>query len=487
MKKLTIIGLGPGSKEYLTMDAFDVLTSSDLVYVRTMKHPVIPYLVSKSVKFESYDYKYEEAEKFEDVYLSIVEDLLLKLEISDVVYAVPGNPFVAESTVEQLLERVKSLDVEVEIVHGTSFIDAIITTLRLDPVYGLKIIDGLKIEEMVPDVTSDALIIQVYNQTVASNVKLELMKYYSDEQEIIVVRGAGIKEEEIVRYIPLYELDRIDILDHLTSVYIKRVDKDSRHKFFMKDLTDIMTKLRSMDGCPWDREQTHESLKRYLIEEAYEVVETIEEEDLWGLEEELGDLLLQVVFHAEIASENGYFDMNDIITGIHEKMVRRHPHVFSDVKVKDSDEVLVNWEDIKNDEKSDSTVSGALKRISKAFPPLLRSEKIQKKLTKAGFDWPDISGVFAKVDEEILELKEAIKNNDKGNILKEIGDILFAVVNVARYLDVDPSEALNITNEKVINRFSFVEDEILAQNKELSDISLETMDNLWEISKKSEI
>lgn len=487
MNKLTIIGLGPGSKEYLTMDAYDVLLDSDLVYVRTMKHPVINYLVSKNVKFESYDHKYEAADKFEEVYDSIVEDVLLKLESGDVVYAVPGNPFVAESTVEKLIEQTKEMDVELSIVHGTSFIDAIVTTLRLDPVYGLKIVDGLKIEESVPDVTSDALIIQVYNQSVASNVKIELMKYYDDEQEVIVVRGAGIKEEEVIKHVPLYELDRLDILDHLTSVYIKRVDEEKRNKFFMKDLMNVMKKLRSVDGCPWDREQTHESLRRYVIEEAYEVIEAIEEGDLWGLEEELGDLLLQIALHSEIASENGYFDMNDVITGVHDKMIRRHPHVFSDVDVKDTDEVLTNWEDIKNEEKSDDTVSGALERISKSFPPLLRAEKIQQKMAKVGFDWPDISGVFSKLEEEILELKEEIKNNDEINILKELGDILFAVVNIARYLDVDPCEALTYSNDKVINRFSFVEEEIFAQNKDFSDVSLETMDKYWEMAKKDEI
>lgn len=487
MNKLTIIGLGPGSKEYLTIDAYDVLVNSDLVYVRTLKHPVINYLESKNVKFESYDYKYENNDKFEDVYDSIVEDVLEKLQVDDVFYAVPGNPFVAESTVEKLIERIKEMDVELEIIHGTSFIDAIVTTLKLDPVYGLKIMDGLKIEDTIIDVTCDALIIQVYNQTVASNVKLELMKYYDDEQEVIVVRGAGIKEEEIIMHVPLYELDRIDILDHLTSVYIKRVDQEEREKFFLKDLTNVMKDLRSIDGCPWDREQTHESLRRYVIEEAYEVVEAIDDGDLYGLEEELGDLLLQVVFHAEIASENGYFDINDVITGIYEKMIRRHPHVFSDIDVEDSDEVLVNWEEIKKEEKSDDTVSGALNRISKSFPPLLRAEKIQKKLTKVGFDWPDASHVYEKLEEEVLELKEAVDNNDQENILKELGDILFATVNLARLLNVDPCEALTTTNDKVVKRFSFVESKIIDENKKFNEVSLETMDKYWDLAKKHEI
>jgi len=485
MNKLTIVGLGPGSKSYLTIEALDVIKAADLVYVRTMKHPVMNYLESVGGKFESFDDYYESYNNFEDVYENIAKEVLNKLEISDVVYAVPGNPFVAESTVEHLIEAVD--EEQLNIVHGASFIDAIVTTLRIDPVYGLKIIDGLTIDDMIPDVTSDALVIQVYDQKVASEVKLKLMNFYHDDHEVIVVRGAGIEDEEVIMRVPLYELDRVDCLDHLTSVYIEAVHPEDRTKFFMDDLKQVMTVLRSQDGCPWDREQTHESLRRYLIEEAYEVVEAIDDEDLWGLEEELGDLLLQVVFHAEIASENGYFDFNDVVTGIYEKMIRRHPHVFADIDVEDSDEVLVNWEAIKNEEKSVESVTESMFKVAKSFPPLLRAEKLQKKMAKVGFDWPDVSGALAKVDEEILELKDAIDKNDTEHALKELGDLLFAVVNVGRILKLDPSEALTHTNDKVIKRFAYIEETLLSQGKVLEDESLENMDKLWEISKKHDI
>ncbi|MBJ2356298.1 MazG nucleotide pyrophosphohydrolase domain-containing protein, partial [Sphaerochaeta sp. S2] len=339
MNNLTIIGLGPGSKSFLTLEALEVLTSGKKVFIRTEKHPVISYLVEQGGDFSYFDPHYEQHDKFEDVYQSIADEVYEMLQTEDVIYAVPGNPFVAESTVERLLDMVE--DENLTIIHGASFIDAIVTTLRLDPVYGLKVIDALTIKDMVPDVSSDALIIQVYDQGIASEVKLQLMNYYEDDQEIIVVRGAGIEGEEVIEYVPLYELDRVDCLDHLTSVYIPAVHKEDRTKFFMHDLAKVIKVLRSEDGCPWDREQTHESLRRYLIEEAYEVIETIDDDDLWGLEEELGDLLLQVVLHAKIASENGYFDILDVITGVHQKMIRRHPHVFGEIDVADSDEVLV--------------------------------------------------------------------------------------------------------------------------------------------------
>jgi len=485
MNKLTIIGLGPGSKSYLTLEALDEIKSAPLVYVRTMKHPVMSYLEEQGGTFESYDNFYESYENFDDVYKHIAADVINKLQESDVVYAVPGNPFVAESTVEQLIENVP--EENLRIIHGASFIDAIVTTLRIDPVYGLKIVDGLTIDDMIPDVTSDALIIQVYDQRVASNVKLKLMNYYHDDHEVIIVRGAGIENEEIILTVPLFELDRVDCLDHLTSVYIEAVHPEDRTKFFMPDLVNVMTTLRSQDGCPWDREQTHQTLRRYLIEESYEVIEAIDNDDLWSLEEELGDLLLQVVFHAEIASENGYFNINDVITGIYEKMIRRHPHVFADVDVENSDEVLTNWEAIKQEEKSASTVTESLMNLSKTFPPLLKAEKIQKKMAKVGFDWPDVTGAIKKVKEELEEVEHAISENNMDYTLKEIGDLLFAVVNIARILKLDPSEALTLTNEKVISRFTFVEETLLSKGKVLEEESLESMDELWDLAKKREI
>ncbi len=273
------------------------------------------------------------------------------LEKGDVTYAVPGNPFVAERTVELLKEKVENkANHTVEFIYGTSFIDAILSTLHKDPVHGLKIIDGLQLQTQRPDPDTDVIVIQVYNAMVASNVKLGLMDYYDDEHEVIVIRGAGIRNEEEVQRVPLYELDRLDILDHLTSVYIPRVE-DKKGRYGFKDLVEIMEKLRSEDGCPWDRKQTHDTLKPYMIEEAYEVLEAIDQEDHYLLEEELGDLMLQVVFHAQIADENGFFDVEDVIDQICNKLVRRHPHVFSDVIAETSEDVLVNWEAIKREEK----------------------------------------------------------------------------------------------------------------------------------------
>ena len=391
MNKLTIIGLGPGGKNYLTLEAIECIRSQKKIMLRTFKHPVVSYLQSIGGNFESFDDFYEASQSFDEVYQKIADEIIKRLENEPVIYAVPGNPFVAEKTVELLLESVDSE--KIEIIHGASFIDAIITSLHIDPVHGLKIMDALKIEDCRMDVLSDGLVIQVYDGPVASRVKLKLMDYYEDEHEVIVIRGAGIPGEEILRRVPLYDLDRLDCLDHLTSVYVPRVVSEYRKRFFLEDLSQVVHRLRSPGGCPWDQEQTHESLRKGLIEETYEVIQAIDDGDLWNLEEELGDLLLQVVFHAEIASEQGFFNINDVITGIHQKMIRRHPHVFSDSSVDDVEGVLKQWDDIKGTENKNQD-------IPLSFPPLLRTEKILKQMKKAGVG-----------DDYFNDLRDQLKNN----------------------------------------------------------------------------
>lgn len=481
---LTIIGLGPGSLSFLTLEAYKTVIEAEKVYVRTSKHPVINELESAGACFASYDHFYESAETFDEVYENIAKDLFAKLNEEPIFYAVPGNPFVAERSVEILMEMAESEGVKPKVIHGTSFIDAIITTLHKDPVHGLHIIDALKIESLDLDNRIDQIIIQIYDPMVGSNVKLELMKSYPDDHEVIVVRGAGIPSEEEILYIPLYDLDRCKALDHLASVYVPAVSEPLHKQFEMSDLVRIMERLRGQDGCPWDREQTHDTLKPYLLEEAYEVIDTIEQGDLYGLEEELGDILLQVVFHSVIANENGYFNDRDVVSGICKKLITRHPHVFGDIDVADSDEVLKNWEQIKREEKSHETITEAMEALPRAMPAALRAYKIQKKAAQVGFDWDDIQDAIAKIKEELDEFLEALADSDESEIEKELGDIFFAVINVCRFVKVNPELALSKTNEKFIKRFQFIEDSEQAKTVGLSQMSLKEMDDLWNIAKK---
>ncbi len=246
-----------------------------------------------------------------------------------------------------------------------------------------------------------------------------------------------------------------------------------------EDLVNIIAKLRAPGGCPWDAEQTHESIKKNLIEEAYEALEAIDTGKGEVMADELGDLLLQIVFHAQIGKDNGEFDINDVTTAVCEKMIRRHPHVFGNVKADTSDEVLKNWDEIKKQEKKLSDVSGTLKSVSSYLPALMRASKVQDKAAKVGFDFKDATGALSKVREETEEVREALATGK--NVEEEIGDLLFAAVNVARLAGITSEQALTLTTEKFISRFEYVE-----QNapRPLAEMELAEMDRLWEESKK---
>lgn len=244
------------------------------------------------------------------------------------------------------------------------------------------------------------------------------------------------------------------------------------------DLVEVMRILRGDKGCPWDKEQTHESIKKYLVEETYEVLDAIDEKNMHKLCEELGDLLLQVTFHARMAEEKGFFDINDVIKGIIEKMIRRHPHVFGSETLNTSHQVLVKWEEIKDVEQDKPR---PILDVPKNFPALYRAKKLQQKAARVGFDWPDITGAWDKVSEELRELKDA---EAKGvGIKEELGDVLFAIVNVARFLDIDAEEALQDTNKKFIKRFSYIEEKAKNDNVELKELTLEDMDKYWNEAK----
>lgn len=243
------------------------------------------------------------------------------------------------------------------------------------------------------------------------------------------------------------------------------------------ELIEIMDRLLGAEGCPWDREQTHESLIRYLIEESYEVIEAINEKDMHKLREELGDLLLQVVFHAALARREGHFDFSDVTTGVSRKMVARHPHVFGNAgRLKTGDDVMEVWEGYKRKEGKEYLLEG----IPKILPALMRAEKVQEKAARVGFDWPSVDGAVEKFKEEVDELCQAVNKTEQ---IEEWGDIFFALVNVARLQNIEPEQALQASNDKFTRRFNYIEDEIKSRGKNFSDMSLEEMDSIWEESK----
>lgn len=262
------------------------------------------------------------------------------------------------------------------------------------------------------------------------------------------------------------------------------VDFTFKDRYTYEDLLEIMRILRCPEGCVWDREQDHKSIRRSFIEETYEVVEAIDNEDPVLLQEELGDVLLQVVFHAQIEAEAGRFTMDDVADGICKKMIYRHPHVFGSVEVKNSDEVLTNWDALKQKEKHQKSTTDTLESVARSLPGLIRAEKVQHKAAKVGFDWDEVSGALDKVREETEEVSRAI--NGDGDPSEELGDLLFAVVNVARFLKTDPEEAINHTTDKFIRRFAQVEQAAKDAGRSLSDMSLSEMDALWDAAKQKE-
>ena len=261
------------------------------------------------------------------------------------------------------------------------------------------------------------------------------------------------------------------------------VDFQYKDSYGVKDLEEIVRILRAPGGCPWDAEQTHESIRRNFLEEAYEAVEAIDEGSPEHLEEELGDVLLQVVMHARMEQEAGRFDLDGVADGICKKLIYRHPHVFGDVAVSGTGEVLSNWEALKRKEKGQATNTDALEAVARALPALWRAEKVQKKARKAGFDWPDVSGALDKLSEELEELKTAAAEGT--NVEEELGDLLFSAVNAARFLKVDPEDALNGATDKFIGRFRKVEAQAAAQGKAMEDMGLEELDALWERAKET--
>ncbi len=255
---------------------------------------------------------------------------------------------------------------------------------------------------------------------------------------------------------------------------------ERKEKYGFNDLVDIMKILRSEDGCPWDRVQTHESIRQDFIEETYEAIEAIDANDTGLLREELGDVMLQVVFHCEMEAEQGNFDINDVCDEVCKKLIVRHPHVFSDTIADTPEQVLNNWDKIKMDTKSQKTQSEVLASVSKALPALMYSQKIQKKAAKVGFDFENTSDTLAKVEEELSELKVAIENNDVENMSEELGDLLFSVVNVARFIKVDSEKALYDATVKFTDRFSKVEQLCKERSIDMAEASLSTLDSLWD-------
>ncbi len=478
---ITVIGLGPADAGGLSVAARDALRAATHLLLRTERHPAAQELRTEGIAFESLDSLYETAESFEALYPALARRVLDAARQGDAAYAVPGHPLVGEESVRLLLDQARAEGIPVRIVGSASFIEPALALLGRSLGDGLLLLDALSLipASLQPDV--DLLLYQVYDSASASSAKLALMRRYPDDHTVTVVRAAGAAGQEAKEELPLHRLDRAQV-DHLTSVFVPALTAERRKKTF-EDLVEVMARLRGEGGCPWDREQDHRTLRRYMIEECYEAVEAIDADDMDALEEELGDVLLQVVFHAQLEAEAGIFDIGDIIDRIVDKLIRRHPHVFGDTAVADSDEVLRNWEKIKKAEKEPGWRESILDGVPSGLPALMRAMEISKRAVKVGFEWERFEDVLAKLDEEVRELKEALSADQSDRIADEIGDLLFTIVNIARWKKLDPEESLRAMLLRFSARFRYIEQAARAQNRSLDQLTLAEMDELWNQAK----
>jgi tetrapyrrole methylase family protein/MazG family protein len=467
---ITIAGLGPGNIDRVPEPVLALLLDPDRkIVLRTLDHPAARQLAARRT-VTSCDDLYETGETFDDVYEAIVARVLEESRAGPVVYAVPGSPLVGEFAVRKLLESTAS----VEVIPGESFIDAILAEVGCDPMdRGLQILDGHDLPD--PLILDKPTIIgHLDSPEVMADVGAAVDRVTVDGSEVTVVANLG-SEEAVVSRSAASSLD-IGLAGYRTSLF---VDAEPG------GLVGAIRAMRTLRvECPWDREQTHGSLAKYLVEETHELIDAIvalEEspDDLVAyaaVEDELGDVLLSVLFHAAIAREAGAFDIDDVSEVLRQKLVRRHPHVFGDVEVSSASEVKANWDRIKADEMPGSDEGSALDGVPTGMPALQRASKVQNRAAKVGFDWNQATDVLDKVKEEIEELAGAMSG--EGDVPGELGDLLFSVVNLSRHLRVDPELALTGATRRFEERFRKME-----AIGPLEGIGLDELDRRWERAK----
>ena len=500
--RLTIVGLGPGTWEGLTIEAAAILREASELYVRTGIHPSIDPIRSQltHVHIHSFDVLYDTLPTLGDVYERIAEEIAqLAGRPGGVVYAVPGSPSLGETSVRLLLEKVRGTDIPVRLVQGLSFVEPVLASAGVTDASWVSVMDATDLALMAgenavgevagvierlpwraPIPTSPILVSQLYDRHTASGVKLWLGRYYPDTHQIQLIHAPGTPDASW-RAIALYELDRLDKIDHLTTLFVPPLPDDENFRTF-SGLMNLTRTLRAPGGCPWDREQTHASLKPHLLEETYEVLDALDEGDPALLAEELGDLLFQITIHSQIAAEEDEFTIEDVFESVLRKLIGRHPHVFGDVRLESAQDVRHAWESFKQREKPKR--ASVLEQIPKGLPALPQSNLMQKRASSVGFEWPGLGEVISKVEEELEELRQAVHAQEpKEKQREEYGDILFALVSVARHLKLDPEEALRLANRKFAARFQYVESRVTVLGKTLRDLSASELDNLWEEAK----
>ncbi|MGD8457653.1 MAG: nucleoside triphosphate pyrophosphohydrolase [Anaerolineales bacterium] len=482
-KGIILLGLGSGRPELVTHEAWSILNSISTIYLLTTQHPVVQKL-PEDLQIHSFDEIFRSEEDNSSVSEQIIQTIMeLGRRPEGVVYGIPGHPLVTEATGPEIYRQAKVEGLPIRLIEGVSLIDSYFSIIEMGKISKIVIVDAQELEKKYHPLfppNFPVLITNINSIGSLKKIKITLLTQYPPDHSVQLMK-IGRTSDPIVQHVLLDKIDQSDKIELLATLFLPPLGFHTSYEEFQE----LISHLRSPDGCPWDREQSHQSLRRNLMEETYEVLEAIDRADVGMMQEEFGDLLLQITLHAQIASENEEFNMSDVIKGIYTKLVHRHPHVFGDEDIKDAQLVIENWEKLKAIERGEEQKKekGLLDGISTSMPALAVADAYQRRAARVGFDWPGIEGVIEKVKEEIEEFLIAKGKNASE---EEIGDILFSIVNLARWVDVDPESALRNVNEKFRRRFTFIEEEAVNRGKQLIDLTLEEMDEIWERAKKKE-
>ncbi len=479
MKKITVIPLGTGQEEGLTLGALNALKAAKHLVLRTERHPLVPFLKKQGIAYTSLDSLYEECEDFDVFHRAVAVRLMEMSAEEEVAYGV-SDPAMDQSVMA--LARLKPREQALEVLAGVSHADRCLAMLPLQSpsvrIFAAAEFIGARVSPNEP-----LLLCELHSRECAGDCKLQLLELLPADTQVTFFTG-GAKGELSAATIPLCEMDRQGRYDHMAACYIPAVPMTARERYDMDDLVAVMKRLRGVGGCPWDREQTHETLLTNLLEECYEFIGAVREDDPDHMYDELGDVLLQVAFHAEIGRQHGDFDILDVTTAICRKMIERHTHIFGTAKADTAEQVLDNWEAIKRRQRGISSTAEAMRDVSTGLSALLRAWKVQHKAAKVGFDFASAEDALQKVEEEACEVRECLQ--DKINPEKELGDLFFAIVNVCRLCDKNPDIALFSATNHFISRFERMEKAIKNDGKCVKDLTLSEMDVYWESEKQAE-
>ena len=473
MNTITIVSVSTGDMSLLTAGALEALKAAKRIILRTGRHPVAAWLAENKLAFDTLDSLYENAETFDAFNQSAAGAVTEAAAESDVVYVVADAAM--DSTVSALLHGTEGGGV-IGVLPGVSHADRCLAMAKADS-QDIRLSAAetfLSGDELNPSVS--CFLSELHSRACAGACKLKLMRLLDDQTQLRFFSGdpdGGLRMETV----PLYALDRQAQYDHLTACLYAAAPLTERRRFGADDLFAVMKRLRARDGCPWDREQTHESLLPNLLEESYEFIDAVREGDPEHMCEELGDVLLQVMFHAVIAGQCGEFDLQDVTTAITEKLIVRHPHVFGTVKADTASQVLDNWEKIKRKQRGIDSVADAMDNVSTGMSATMRASKVQHKAAKVKFDFPDAKSALEKVTEEAREILDCL---DKGeDPQEELGDLLFSAVNVCRLCAANPDIVLYAAVNKFIRRFRGMEKAVESDGKSIEDLTLKEMDVYW--------